>query len=220
MQGLTEQVPKPMLPIRGRPILAHLVGHLRAAGLDRILIVIGYRAEQVEAYLAGQAGVFLRRQEVRDGTARAALLAQDFVGAHSFLLTYGDILVAPEAYQGIAARLADYEAVLAVKQVDDPWQGAAVYTEGDRVTRIIEKPPRGASTTPWISAGFYVFRPSIFAHLAAAPLSPRGEYEISDAIRLLLVSGAPVGFYAIPGWWRDVGRPEDLEAAEQHFASE
>ena len=112
----------------------------------------------------------LRRQEVRDGTARAALLAQDFVGADSFLLTYGDILVAPEAYQGIAARLADYEAVLAVKHVDDPWRGAAVYTEGDRVTRIVEKPPRGASTTPWNSAGFYVFRPSIFAHLAAAPL--------------------------------------------------
>ncbi|MBI3694460.1 MAG: NTP transferase domain-containing protein [Acidobacteria bacterium] len=220
MQGLTEEVPKPMLLIRGRPLLGHLVENLRTAGLDQILVVTGYRAGQVEAYFAGQAGVVFRRQEVRDGTARAALLAQDFVGADSFLLTYGDILVSPEAYQGIAAKLADCEAVLAVKYVDDPWRGAAVYVEGERVTRIIEKPPRGASTTHWNSAGFYAFRPSIFEHLAAAPLSPRGEYEITDGIRLLLASEAPVGYYAIPGWWRDVGRPEDLEAAEEHFRAE
>jgi dTDP-glucose pyrophosphorylase len=221
MQGLTEAVAKPMLSIGGRPMLAHLVDNLRHAGLRDILIVTGYRAEQIERYFAEGAGerpgLLLRRQQVRDGTARAALLARDFAGADSFLLTYGDILVAPEAYQGLIAGVEGCEAVLAVKQVEDPYQGAAVYVEGDRVTRIIEKPPRGASTTHFNSAGFYGFRPSIFDHFAAAPLSPRGEYEITDAIRLLIATGAPVGIYAIPGWWRDVGRPDDLAKAEREL---
>ena len=217
MQALTRAVPKPMLEIRGRPILGHLVDNLRQAGIQEILIVTGYRAEQVESYFAAQAGVVFRRQEVRDGTASAALLARDFAAVESFLLTYGDILTAPEAYRKMAVRLEGVEAVAAVKHVEDPCQGAAVYVEGDRVTRIIEKPPRGTSTTHWNSAGIYCFRSSIFEHLTRAPLSPRGEYELTDAIVSLLASGAPVGFYAIPGWWWDIGRPEDLAVAEQQL---
>ena len=52
------------------------------------------------------------------------------------------------------------EAVLAVKAVDDPWQGAAVYEENGFIQRIIEKPVKGTSTTQWNSAGFYCFRPN------------------------------------------------------------
>lgn len=217
MQALTQEAPKPMLEVHGRPILAHLVDHLRQAALKDILIVTGYRAEQIESYFAGTAGVLFRRQEVLNGTARAALLAQDFVGTDNFLLTYADILVVPEAYREIAARLEGVEAVLAVKDVEDPYQGAAVYVQGERVANILEKPAKGTSATNWNSAGFYCFRPSIFARLAAVPLSPRGEYEITDAIRLLLASGALVGFYAIPGWWRDIGRPSDLAEARQYL---
>lgn len=220
MQGLTEALPKPMLPVGGKPILAHVVENIREAGLVDALIVTGYRAEQVESYFEGQPGITFRRQEPLDGTARAALVARQFAGGESFLLTYGDILVAPEAYRGMVERLKGTEAVVAVKYVDDPYQGAAVYVEGERIGNIIEKPPRGMSATHWNSAGFYCFRPSIFEHLAAVPLSPRGEYELTDAVRLLLASGAAVGYYAIPGWWRDVGRPEDLAEAERRLGGD
>ncbi|MBI3665394.1 MAG: NTP transferase domain-containing protein [Acidobacteria bacterium] len=217
MEALTTERPKPMLEIQGKPILAHQVAHLREAGFTDILIVTGYRAEQVEGYFSGESGIVFRRQEVRDGTAHAALLARDFVGQESFLLTYGDILASGQTYREMAARMENAEAVLAVKHVDDPYQGAAVYVDGDRMTQIIEKPPRGASTTPWNSAGIYCFRSSIFEHLARVPLSPRGEYELTDAIVLLLASGAPVRYYAIPGWWRDIGRPEDLAEAHRRL---
>jgi NDP-sugar pyrophosphorylase family protein len=210
MQTLTESVPKPMLEVAGRPLLARVVESLRGAGLEEFLIVTGYLAEQVESYFAKTPGVEFRRQEVRDGTARAAVLARDWAGADDLLLTFGDILTEPDVYVAMARKLAGYEAVLAVKHVDDPWQGAAVYTEGDRVTRIIEKPVRGTSTTQWNSAGIYCFRETVWSELARVPLSPRGEYELTDAVRLLLERGAPVTFYGIPGWWRDVGRPEDL----------
>lgn len=211
MQTLTGSVPKPMLEVAGRPLLAHVIENLRDAGLEEFLVVTGYLAEQVESCFAGVPWIQLRRQEVLNGTARAAMLARDWVGADDFLLTFGDILTEPEVYVAMVEKLAGYEAVLAVKHVDDPWRGAAVYAEGDRVTRIIEKPPRGTSTTHWNSAGIYCFRASVWAELARVPLSPRGEYELTDAVRLSLESGAPVTFYAIPGWWRDVGRPEDLK---------
>lgn len=210
MQTLTESVPKPMLEVAGRPLLARVVENLREAGLEELLIVTGYRAEQVESYFARESGIEFRRQEVRDGTASAAMLAWDWATADDFLLTFGDILTEPEVYVAMARKLAGYEAVLAVKHVDDPWPGAAVYAEGDRVTRIIEKPPRGTSSTHWNSAGIYCFRASVWTELARVPLSPRGEYELTDAVRLLVEGGAPVTFYAVPGWWRDIGRPEDL----------
>lgn len=220
MQALTASQPKPMIEVRRKPILGHVVENLRQAGFSQMLIVTGYRAEQVESYFAGQPGVTFRRQVVRDGTARAALLAREFAGEESFLLTYADILVAPHAYEQMAARLNAVEAVLAVKWVEDPYQGAAVYTEGDLVTDIIEKPARGASRTHWNSAGFYCFRPGIFEHLAAVALSARGEYELTDAVRSLLSAGVPVGYYGITGWWRDVGRPDDLAAAEEMLGAQ
>ena len=99
--------------------------------------------------------------------------------------------------------------------MDDPYRGAAVYVEGRRVTRIIEKPPRGTSTTPWGNAGVYFFRSSIFTELERIPLSPRGEYELTDAIDQLLAAGQTLHWVEIRGHWRDVGRPEDLSAAEQ-----
>jgi dTDP-glucose pyrophosphorylase len=218
MQERTAELPKPMIGLAGRPLVAHIVENLRLAGLTDLLMVTGYRAEQVEAHFAGERGIAFRRQQPLDGTARAALLAREFAASEPFLLTYGDILVGPEAYAGIIERLEGAQAVVAVKYVDDPYQGAAVYVEGERVTRIMEKPAKGASATHWNSAGFYCFQPSIFEYLARVPLSPRGEYELTDAIRLLLDAGAPVGHYAIRGWWRDVGRPEDLAEAERHLS--
>ena len=107
------------------------------------------------------------------------------------------------------------EAALTVKDVDDPYRGAAVYVERDRVTQIIEKPPPGSSTTPWMNAGVYCFRPSVFDELDRIQLSPRGEYELTDAVVQMLDRGVRFGWLPIDGFWKDVGRPEDLRGAEE-----
>src|SRR5437868_821606 len=148
MQGLTADLPKPMLPAGGRPILEHQLERLVEAGYSQALIVIGYHAETIEDYFRGyRLPLQFVRQTELTGTATAALLARDFVGADDFMLTYADILADASAYRGIRERLTGdprIEAMLAVKDVDDPFQGAAVYAEPDgKVTRIVEKPPRG-----------------------------------------------------------------------------
>ena len=218
MGALTDDLPKPMLPLLGRPMLEHIVERLRAAGVADILLVTGYRAETIEEHFAGDSGIRFVRQASIDGTARAALLGRDFAGSDPVLFTFGDIVIDAEDYAGILARLLDdpgVPAVVGVKYVDDPYQGAAVYEQDGRVVRIIEKPPRGESTTNWNSAGLYAFRPVMFEYLARVEPSPRGEYEFTSAVAMLLEAGERLTLYAIHGDWRDVGRPEDIAVAEK-----
>lgn len=216
MGDLTSDLPKPMLPVHGKPLLEHILERLAAAGFERVLIVTGYRADAIEGYFeAYKMSLTFIRQNRLNGTATAALLAEEFASKDAFLLTFGDILIEPEDY-GNAVRLMDspdVDGVIAVKNVEDPFQGAAVYEENGRVTKIIEKPQRGTSRTNWNSAGMYAFRPAVFNDLRRVPLSERGEYELTSALSRMLTDGKTLLMCEIQGKWRDVGRPEDLEAA-------
>jgi len=218
MGGLTSEVPKPMLPVAGKPILQHVLERLQAAGIERVLLVIGYYGERIREHFTGfPLDIHYREQQVLNGTGSAALLGRDFTPDEPLLLTFGDILCEPADYRGIMALLdgPGAAAVLGVRHVDDPFQGAAVYEDQGRVLRIIEKPPMGTSTTHWNSAGLYVFRPAIFDTLATLPVSPRGEYELTTALVEWLDAGRLLRMYAIQGEWLDVGRPEDLARASR-----
>jgi NDP-sugar pyrophosphorylase family protein len=216
MKDLTIAAPKPMLNAGGRPILERLIERLIAAGFSEALIVTGYRAESIEDYFRDyRFPLHFVRQAPIDGTATAALLARQFVGHDDFLLTFGDILADAPCYRQILEqfrREPAVEAILGVKDVEDPYQGAAVYVDNDKVTRIVEKPPRGLSTTRWNSAGIYAVRSSLFAELERVPKSSRGEYELTSAISQLIEDGKLLRIFPIEGQWRDIGRPEDLEA--------
>ncbi|MFW5867038.1 MAG: sugar phosphate nucleotidyltransferase, partial [Armatimonadota bacterium] len=104
------------------------------------------------------------------------------------------------------------EAMLAVNRVDDPWEGAAVYVEDDCVDRIIEKPPKGASTTNFNNAGLFVFGPELLQILKGTDVSERGELEVPSAIGTLLERGTRIRAYEIDGYWSDVARPSSAIA--------
>ena len=129
MGSLTEQTPKPMLRVEGKPILEHILGGLRQAGILDICLITGWKAEVIEQHLGdGSAlGVNLqyRQQTLQDGTGRAALPARDFVGKDNFLLTYGDILVRPETYHQMVQRFstAAFDGLLTVTEGEDVTQG-------------------------------------------------------------------------------------------------
>src|SRR5437867_2874426 len=99
MRDLTNELPKPMLAVHGRPILEHTIEGLKTTGLREIFIVTGFHAEVIEDYFRDGAKWGVRiaygRQIVQDGTGKAPELAKQFVGVSPFLLTYGDILVKP-----------------------------------------------------------------------------------------------------------------------------
>ncbi len=216
MGKLTANTPKPMLPIHGKPMLAHILQRLSKAGIEEFLLVVGHGRESIQSYFVNwPVPIQFCVQEPVNGTGSAALLARKFAANQPFLLTYGDILVGSAEYTHCAHVLAsdsNIAAVVAVKAVEDPWQGAAVYEREGRIQQIVEKPPQGSSATHWNSAGFYAFRPVLFDYLDRVTASPRGEYELTSALDLMLDDGLDLRISAIKGDWRDVGHPEDLDA--------
>ncbi|HKP04510.1 MAG TPA: sugar phosphate nucleotidyltransferase [Chthoniobacterales bacterium] len=215
MRELTEALPKPMLEVRGKPVLQHIVEGLRDAGLIDLLIVVGWRAEVVREFFQNGSKLGVRidytTQEAQNGTGKVVELARPFVGSEPFVLSYGDILVAPQNYSRICAALADAEAVVSVKRSDDVSQGGAVFVNEEfHLVDLREKPKPGEPTSPWYNAGVYVFRSSIFDHIAKLERSPRGEYELTDAIRNLALAGKKVRALELSGDWADVRDPEIL----------
>ena len=215
MRELTNELPKPMLAVNGRPILQHIVEGLAAAGVTHFLIVVGYRAEVVREFFGDGSAFGVRveyvTQTVQDGTGRVVELAREFAGADAFVLSYGDILVSPENYLRLVAP-GSAEALVSVKH--NPGEiakgGAVFVNERFELTDLREKPQPGEPTSPWYNAGVYTFRPSIFEFTARLEKSPRGEYELTDAIRTLAQSGRLVQVVELTGTWADVRDPEVL----------
>ena len=215
MRELTADLPKPMIKVRGKPILLHIVEGLQAAGIKDFLIIVGYHGDAVRDYFGDGScfGLQIRyaTQVVQDGTGRVVDLAQEFVGQSPFLLSYGDILVDPANYKSIVDLADDVEAIVSVKQNEDVSKGGAVFVnERMEVIDIREKSQPGETTNACYNAGVYIFRPSIFEWTAKLQPSPRGEYELTDAIRDLAQSGKRVKAFELSGEWADVRDPEIL----------
>ena len=215
MRELTADLPKPMIKVRGKPILLHIIEGLQAAGIKNFLIIVGYHGDAVRSYFGDGTCFGLQikyaTQVVQDGTGRVVDMARDLVGQSPFVLSYGDILVDPVNYKSIVDLQDDIEAIVSVKQNEDVSKGGAVFVN-DRmeVTDIREKSQPGEMTSAWYNAGIYAFRPSIFEWTAKLQPSPRGEYELTDAIRDLAQSGRKVQAFELEGEWADVRDPEVL----------
>lgn len=214
MRELTADLPKPMIAVRGKPILQHIVEGLVAAGIAKILIVVGYRADVVQSFFGdgSRFGVAIEyiTQVVQDGTGRVVDLAKDFAGDEPFILSYGDILIDPSNY-GTLAALGDAEGLVSIKRNEAEMAkgGCVVVNDKFELTDLIEKPD-GPVPSPWYNAGVYTFRPSIFEFTARLEKSPRGEFELTDAIRALAFSGNIVRAIELTGDWADVRDPEIL----------
>ena len=214
MGSMTHETPKPLLSIQGRPMLEHILERLASAGIERFLIVTGFHHELIEQHFRNwPQPIEFRIQDPVNGTGSAAQLGKDFADAQPFLLSYADILCDAAEYTRCAEVLRQNRgaaAVVAVKEVDDPWQGAAVYEQDGRIRSIVEKPPKGTSKTHWNSAGFYAFGPVLFEYLERLQPSARNEYELTSALEMMIEDGLELRISPILGAWRDVGRPEDL----------
>jgi len=229
MRELTNEFPKPMLKVQGRPILEHIVAGIVNAGVRDIFIVTGYRADVIESHFGDGAKWGARiaygRQAVQDGTGKAPEVAREFVGASPFVLTYGDILVKPETYGQMIRRFSegDFSAVITVTRGEDVTQGAVnFFDEQFCLKRLVEKPTHEqleqlrrdgwlkSGEPVWYNAGIYLFRPSVFEHIARLQKSPRGEYELTDAVNALLAANHKIAGLEIQGRWVDVRDPEVL----------
>jgi dTDP-glucose pyrophosphorylase len=215
MRELTVELPKPMIEVRGKPVLQHIVEGLRDAGISEFFIIVGYRADAVQNFFGDgsryKIAIQYATQVVQDGTGRVVDIARNFAGNSAFVLSYGDILVDPRNYKSIVDLPNDIEAIITVTRGEDVSKGGAVFLNDQmELVDIREKSPPGEPTSPWYNAGIYTFRPNIFEFTAKLKPSPRGEYELTDAIRELAQSGKKVRALELTGEWADVRDPEIL----------
>ncbi len=224
MREITDAIPKPMVDVAGRPMLWHVLRALAGAGVSEVGVVVGYRADVIRDYFGAgeEVGVHIEYfvQEVQDGTGRAADPAREFLGDDPFFFSFGDILTRPSAYRGMAASFSEEptDLLLAVRRVEDPHRFGVVEEEDGLIRGIVEKPARGTAKSQWVNAGIFISRPILFDYTSRLELSPRGEYELPDAFRMMIDDGRTLRAYRLRSYWRDVGTPEDLAAAGRELA--
>lgn len=225
--ALTADTPKPILDIAGSPLISHIVDVLAGAGLAHFIVVTGYLSEQIEGwaktYQRENPGIKITivRQPELNGTGGAMLAAKArLAGQARFVFGWGDILMDRANYPRFIhhARNDEYDLMLAVNRVKDPFRGAAVYVDAHMtVERLDEKPAPGTAKTEWNNAGLFASSQLIFEYLARLEPSARGELELPIAIAQMIADGCVVRAVDMRGFWSDVGTPEDVEAARAWF---
>ncbi len=209
MRPFTVSKPKVMLPIANKPMIEHTINAAMNAGIKEFLIVTGYREDAIMDYFrdGSHLGISVEyvHQEEQLGTANAIAYAKEYVEGH-FIVLNGDMLVSTEHISHLISRTED--AIISVKEVEDPSQFGVIETEEEKVTRIIEKPKN--PPTNLANAGIYLFDDLIFDYIDKTGKSKRGEYEITDSLQMMIDDGCSVGYEILSSEWIDIGRPWDM----------
>ena len=205
---ITRHIAKPLLPIAGRMTLDYAFEQLKGMGISEICIVVGENEGAMRETLGdGSAfGISLSyaKQVEPKGLAHAVGFAKEFVGGDSFVLYLGDAI-----YDSSLAEFAEsfVESGCAnlnlVKWVEDPRRFGVANLDGDHIVKLVEKPQNPESN--FAMAGMYIFGPEIWDVLPDLQPSGRGEYEITDAIQMMIDKGEYVRAGEYLGSWFDTG---------------
>jgi NDP-sugar pyrophosphorylase family protein len=219
--SLTRHVPKPMLPIAGKPLLEHTIELLRRHGITDIALNLHHRPDVILRHFgSGEPwGVRLRYSYEASllGSAGTALRQLAWVYPEPFLVYYGDVYSDVDLGELIHRhRESDAMATIAVHQVDDPTRcGIVEYDDGGRVRRFVEKPPADQVFSNWANSGIYALNPDVLHYVSDIP-SDFG----SDVFPRLLEAGCRIQVYPVTGTLIDIGTPENYQLARQLLVPE
>lgn len=209
----TRKTPKPLLPVGGRPILDHVLGNLESAGVRQIFVSVNYLADQIVAFLAqrpGHAETVPLHENRRLGTAGAIQLLPPEVKAQPILVVNGDLVTRVDI-----GAICDFQqshsvdATVAVTShhVDIPF--GVVRCDADGLFTGIEEKPR---ITQFVAAGVYCLTPPVTGLVGTG--KPIDMPEVLNRAREI---GLKIGLFPIHEYWIDVGRPDDLDAANNDY---
>ncbi len=216
LKPLTKNLPKPLFPVAGKPLLKHILDSLPKK-ITRVIIVIGYESQQIKDYVIRKRYPFeiiWVYQEEQLGTGHAVYLCKSYIESEKFFMMYGDIFVEKKTVQDVINFPLEEElteGVIATVQVKFPEKYGCLEIEKDRLVRIWEKHPEPPSQN--INAGLMLLPKIIFSLLEEQKSSSRGEIELTDSINSLIMNKIDIACYKILGHWTDTGFPWDLLAA-------
>jgi UDP-N-acetylglucosamine diphosphorylase/glucosamine-1-phosphate N-acetyltransferase len=220
LRPITFSKPKPMINCVGKPLLDYAIMGLKAVGINNILIIVGYKEEQIRDYFSKRAievkiNIEFITQNEYLGTAHATSLARKYVGEDDFLLMYGDLIVDPTVYKQVIDKYNDndVDGVISLIEVSNPQEyGIITIDSNGNVKDITEKPPPELGLGNLGNAGIYIFNSSIFKAIEKTKKSVRAEYEFTDSMKILIneLNGKIIGYDIKKHFWNDIGLPWQL----------
>jgi glucose-1-phosphate thymidylyltransferase len=219
LRPLTHTIPKPLVNVAGKPILAHIIDDLRAAGVDRMAFVVD--SETIPAFVRREypdLDATFVEQTVPDGLGGAIQRTRDFGAGGPLLILLGDTIVRAD-FRSVVEQPGN---LIGVKHVDDPRRFGVCVTDGDRIVGMVEKPETPVSNLAIV--GIYRFQDAtpLYDALDAnvrAGLRTRGEFQLTDALQKMIEAGIDMRVFPIGGWF-DCGTIDTLLATNRFLLEE
>jgi glucose-1-phosphate thymidylyltransferase len=209
--------PKGLLQVAGKPMLAHIVDELVAAGVDEIVFVVGYLGEQIEAWARAQYGglaLHFVTQPQPLGNGHAVYVAREYLDGKPTLVIFGDTIIKGD----VAGLLHSTRSMAGVKEVEDPRRLGVVELDGTgNVRRIIEKPQNPTNHMALIGAYFIKNSAALreaLDRLVREDRRIRGEFWLADALQVMVDAGERMGTFPIEHWY-DCGTVDALLQANR-----
>lgn len=221
MLHLTKNKSKHLINVFKKPFLAYLLDNVLKAGYSELILVVGYKKERMTEFLKEYkynlkvVNQFEILKEEEYGTACPLKCVKKFVGQENFLMIYGDNLYSPRDLKNF--NIDDKYNYLAGVFSSTPQKYGVLRLENGFLKEIVEKPKEEVGNL--INTGLYKFTPEIFEKVFQIKVSPRGEYELTDAINLL-AKERKVKIKEIEDYWLDFGNPTDIIRFSQFLKNE
>ncbi len=219
LRPLTHTGPKQLLPIANKPMSEYCLDSLKQAGITDIAVIIGgIGSNKVEEYYGNgkDFGVKLSyiKQDSPKGIAHAVRLCKDFIGKEKFIVFLGDNIIQKNIQEYVNDfKNSDDAASILLCEVDNPSQFGIAEIKNEKIIKLVEK-PKNPSTNLAVT-GIYFLTPLIFDLIDKLKPSWRNEFEIVDALQMLLDINEKVRYYMITDFWKDTGTPNDILQANK-----
>ncbi|MFZ5447021.1 MAG: sugar phosphate nucleotidyltransferase [Thermodesulfobacteriota bacterium] len=209
---LTEVIPKPLVPLGGKPILEIVLRQLQRCGFRHITLAVGYMAELIQAYFQDgkKWGVKLDYSLESEPLGTAGPLALIDGLDETFLVMNADVLTNLD-YRELIRFHKSHEALATIGAYQRRVSidlGVIVGNGTHRVQDYLEKP----ANTYLVSMGVYVFEPQVLQFITA-----QNYLDFPDLVKIVLAQNLPVNYYSFQGYWLDIGRHEDYEQAAEEY---
>lgn len=210
LRPLTNDVPKPLLPVGGKPIIEHNIDRLKAYGVEHLTISIKYLGQQLIDYFGDGSARGMKINYVTEEEPRGTIGAISEINAfvNDYVLVMNSDLLTTIDFEAMFLHCLDHDADMAVATI--PYEVKVPYGviehENELVTGLREKP----TYTYYSNAGIYILKR---AHVGLVPKT--GRFGAPDLMEALYSSGKRVVHYPIVGYWLDIGKHHDYEKAQE-----
>ncbi len=208
----TYTLPKALLFVAGKPIISHILDDVIALGPSSVVLIVGYHGGLIEQYVKAKypdLKVDFVTQAERRGIAHAIDMTKDVANTgEELLIVLGDTIIKSDL-----GKITSVEHnALGVREVEDPRRFGVAETDGTRITNLVEKPAEPKSNLALV--GLYWLQNSkplfdAIRHIIDNDITTKGEYQITDALQLMIKNGAQFETFGIDDWF-DCGKPEAM----------